>query len=55
MKTAPDAIDMSEAGDRVPEAWLRSTGVECECPEFCLVDHNNSPKEHRCDGAGRPG
>ncbi len=41
MKTATDAIDTSQAGDRVPEAWLRSTGVECECPEFCLVDHNN--------------
>jgi hypothetical protein len=41
METASDAIDTLEPDDRVPAAWLRSTRVECECPEFCLVDHNN--------------
>lgn len=29
---------------RLPEAWLKEHApeqLECECPESCLLDHNN--------------
>jgi hypothetical protein len=30
--------------DRVPVSWLREHApeqLECECPEACLIDHDN--------------
>ena len=39
-----EPIDTEEhvgPADRVPDAWLAPAAPECECPSFCLLDHDN--------------
>jgi hypothetical protein len=43
MTTIERPTDREEL-DRVPAAWLRAHApeqLECQCPEACLIDHDN--------------
>ena len=41
MTMTHDPIDVDEGEDRGPNAWLTVAASGCECPEFCLLDHDN--------------
>ena len=41
MTMTHEPIDVGEGEDREPNAWPIVAASGCECPEFCLLDHDN--------------
>ncbi len=33
--------DIARRDFRVPRAWLAAGEPQCECPDFCSVEHDN--------------